>query len=319
MRKICLQLFVFLAAPAILSGCLSGGTDAGGMPAPAAVIDESVLTAKDGSLATPYELPTLMPADTDGGVYDYLNTDKVSGYWQVFYSGLQVDQGTGVPAFGDLVYDQGTDEWLLTVDSTEYILKSQTLGYATNGCSAPTKNCAGFAPYVDPNKTLYGIFGYIGYDDKSTKTSVFVMHTGLKTQLDDMPSGTASYSGVFAGAIIDETTEYAALGTTTIDVDFGAAGDHVTFSSAGDVYDTSLALVGDYSLDGSATISGNTYTSTKTGITGGSTIATVEDSYTGELDAAFYGPDAVQTAGAVVTTSGTTGNVLAGGYWAEKQ
>lgn len=314
MRRTCFQLFVFLAAPAALGGCL-GGTETTGTIGTAAVIDETVLAANAGTATDPYILPTEMPADTDGGVYDYLNTDKASGYWQVSYSGLQVDRGAGVPVFGDLVYDETGDQWLLTVDGSEYILKNKGVGYATN--CPPNKSCAGFAPYADPNKTLYGIFGYIGYTDQNTITSIYVMHAGLKTALGDMPTGTASYSGVFVGALIGETAEYAALGNTTIDVDFGATIDQVAFSSAGNIYDDAAADVGDYTLGGSATISGNTYTSNT--ITGTSTGAVV-DSYSGDLDAAFYGPGAVQTAGAVVTTStGSTGNILAGGYWAEKQ
>lgn len=321
MRKVCVQLFVLLAVPSVLSGCSGDIATGGGTPAPAAVIDESVLTANTGTVGDPYILPTTMPADTDGGVHDYLNADP-GGYWKVGYSGLQVDLGAGTPVFGDLVYDQTNDQWLLAVDSIEYTLQGSGIAYATK-CNPSGKPCAGFLPYDDPSKTLYGIFGYIGYTDQSTTTSVFVMHTGLKTT--DMPTGTAQYSGVFAGALIGGTGQYAALGTTTIGVDFEATVDQVTFKSSGKVYDAALldydvtdltiANVGTYTLDGSATIAGNTYTSST--ITGTST-GPVADSYTGDLDAAFYGPGAVQTAGAVKTSS-ASGNILAGGYWAEKQ
>lgn len=296
-----------------LGGCLGGG-GGGGLPA----VDMSSVQGT-GADATPYELPGEMPAGTSGGIPDYFGQ---GGYWLVPLSRTQVDFGVAAPVIGALKYNADTDQWILTAGGTDYGLGAAAGGgYASPGCEAGNPAaCVSFDPYESAAHKMYGMFATGWYDDGADAVTAIVGYGGLKTPGADMPAtGTATYSGEFRGVAADIGAAgiYRAEGAAAVGVNFAAAGDQVTFTSAGNITAEGGGLVAYYTLDGSATITGNEYAGA--GITGSVTLVGDADpleTYSGGIEGAFFGPGAAQTAGMVETTGDDSGAPLVGGFWA---
>lgn len=309
---------VALGAVIALAGCGGGGGGAGDVVPPGPVIDmnPAIVGPGDGTtLTTAYVLPTEVPAGTNGGIDDYF---AVAGFWEISGSVLKVDlTGKSKAKFGQLVYDSTANQWNVKVTANyEPLIATGTGGYASAGCATVSDLCAEFSRYANSSTALYGTFGNARYDDRQGALSIAAVHFGLKTPIAEMPGGTAFYTGVFEGVASEGTLLYAAAGTTTIDVVFAAdlLPGLVTLHSEGTVGDT-----GSYILDGLAVIADNTYTGSVDATVTLSDAHAADATYTGgKLNGAFYGPGAVQTAGAVSTTSATTGYVFVGGYWATK-
>jgi len=258
-----------------------------------------------GSLSNPFVLPEENQKGLDQGIEDYLDHD---GHWTFRYSGIDVlASGPSLAEFGDIIYDTRTDIWTVTVDGTDYSLSNVGGAYQNAACGG-AGTCVELSVYdADPVTSQYGTFGSIAEDD-GTSISVAQVYYGLKTPSADMPAGSATYNGVFAGQVsLAAGGIYDATSTTaTIGANFDSG--VVTFASSGTV-----AGGGTYALAGTATISGNVYSGdTVTGTyTSGGTILFDEN---GMLEGAFYGPAADETAGAV-STSSADGDLLYGGFW----
>lgn len=277
-----------------LGGCLEFGPNLTGVPG-------------SGSLNNPFVLPEENQTGLDQGIEDYLEHD---GHWTFRYGSIDIlAAGPSLAAFGDIIYDTRTDSWTVTVDDVDYSL-AKVGGVYRNASCGGADPCVELSVFdADPSASQYGTFGRITEDD-GISISVAQIYYGLKTPAADMPTGSATYNGTFAGQVslaaggIHNATSTSA--TINANFDTGA----VTFVSSGTVDDGGG---GTYALSGTATISGNLYTGdTVTGTyTSGGTITFDEN---GLLEGAFYGPAANETAGAL-STSSADGDLLYGGFW----
>ena len=277
-----------------LGGCLEMGPNLTGV-------------SGTGSLSNPFVLPSENQTGLDQGIEDYLEHD---GHWTFRYGSIDVlAAGPSLADFGDIIYDTRTDSWTVTVDGTDYTLSNSAGTYRNTACGG-AGTCVELSVYDASLATSqYGTFGSITEDD-GTSISVAQVYYGLKTPSADMPAGSATFNGTFAGqvslaagGIYDATSTTATIGAN---FDTGV----VTLASSGTVADGGG---GTYTLSGIATISGNVYSGdavTGTYTSGG----TILFSENGMLEGAFYGPAASETAGAVSTSSGA-GDLLYGGFW----
>jgi hypothetical protein len=147
--------------------------------------------------------------------------------------------------------------------------------------------------------------------------SVAQIYYGLKTPSADMPTGSYTYNGDFAGEIVlVGGTTYDAASTATINVNFGLS--TINLSSTGDVIDDSSSVVGTYELSGAGVISGNSYSgNVATAVYSPDVGSEINFDSNGMIEGAFYGPAADETAGAFKTES-AGGDLLYGGFWGEK-
>lgn len=279
-----------LAAALALAGCGSDGTNG----APGA----------DG-------------ADGAGAVSTLNERFSGGGTWAV----TAVDTaGLGGPITA-LTYNADTDDWLFTVGGTAFTLDLLTAGtYSETGCTPGLgTTCATFTPDGGSLADRFGTFAKVTIDDGAAVDAGYT-HYGFGTA--DMPAiGTGSYSGTFQGDVDNAGTPDTLSGTTTIEVDFGAVGDQVTFASEGN--GAANAGAATYGIAGTALITGNSYSgglSTAQYDADGDplTLGDNTDYLVGTLPVSalsgtFYGNVAQETAGVVSAADGD-GNSLIGGF-----
>jgi hypothetical protein len=284
----------------LLAGCEPGGPDLTGVTG-------------TGTASDPYVLPAENQPGLRQGIEDYLDED---GSWKFPYDDIEVlVDGTTLPAFGDIVYDTQSDMWTVTIDGVQYVLSVAGDVYASADCSGGPGTCVELSSFdKNASTSQYGTFGAIHVDD-GTDVSVAQIFYGLKTPVADMPTGTATYNGNFQGQIVllDGTT-YDAASTATLNANFGAPSPSISLSSTGSVMNSSSVTVGQYSVSGVASISGNSYSGTATGTFTPTVGTAIDFDSSGTMAGAFYGPAADETAGALTAESGG-GDLLYGGFW----
>jgi len=307
-----------------LAGC-GGGVLV--TPVPVITIDEGVLSASAGTLANPYVLPSIMPADTNGGIENYTIH---GGFWRVNLEGQEGTTGFGtVPLANTLIHDVEFDEWILNIDGADLILADDGTGHYISACIT---TCAEFDLYDnDPTASQYGMFGHVYYDDGVNFVDYYA-HAGMKTDATVMPTGgTGTYTGVFAGTVIYTDADFPGAlyfddlsGTTNITASF--TGGALAFDSSG----TGTVADSTYSLTGAAVITGNLYQGTITGSYDDfqtfnvPSLNLAANGAGSSLSGAFYGPDQTgggETAGVVYATSAAgdaNWGEIAGGFWAEQ-
>jgi hypothetical protein len=289
---------IVLAVIGTLTGCGGGVPD---------------LSGTGGTLDNPHVLPEENQPGVDQGIEDYL---RQRGHWKFPYDALTLlVEGGALPAYGDIVYDTVLDRWTVTVGASTYVLSPAGGTYENLACGVDT--CVELSSYDNDSLTSqYGTFGAIHVDD-GTNVSVAQIYYGLKTPSADMPTGSYTYNGDFAGEIVlDDGTTYDAESTATMNVNFGLS--TIGLSSTGDVTDDSSSVVGEYELSGTAVISGNSYSgNVATAIYTPTGDDSISFNSNGMIEGAFYGPAADETAGAIATESGG-GDLLYGGFWGER-
>lgn len=287
-----IQPIAALIGALMLSGCLGGGGGGG-----------AILPTADNVL------PAESPDAPTNGIEDYLTPG--SGTWRVDLDGVVAATAFGSASLtAALVYDPDLDEWILNIDGANFVAENIGGGYLSSGCFTGN-SCAIFAAFDnDPLSSQYGTFAYIGYAT-TTKLAEYFTHYGLKTQALNMPSsGTGTYAGEFAGLVNTSFgIGYDYLeGSADFTANFSAGS--ITFASTG--IGTEVAG-SSYSLNGTASISGNSYSGTVSGsYTDGVGTATFSASGS-TLSGAFYGPAADETAGVLYYSDSLS--ELAGGYW----
>lgn len=288
------------AASFTLAGCERAGPDLTGV-------------SGGGSSGDPYVLPEENQAGVDQGIEDYLDQ---GGNWKFPYDGTEILVEGELPTYGDIVYDTTLDIWRVTVGPTTYLLGLSGDQYESPDCGG-AGTCVEFFSYdADPLTSQYGTFGAIHVDD-GTNVSVNQIYYGLKTPSADMPTGSYTYNGAFAGQIVlDGGATYDAESTATIDVNFTLS--KIDLYSSGEVTDDSDNVVGTYGLNASGVIAGNSYSGNVASALytpdEGDSISFTSNSL---IEGAFYGPAADETAGAIKTES-TGGDLFYGGFWGER-
>lgn len=286
---------VLLCCLLLLGGCGATGPNLAGVTG-------------GGTLGDPYVLPGENQPNLSQGIEDYLDLD---GFWKFNYDSISIQvAGETVAAFGDIIYDTRTDSWTVILDGTNYNLTNSGDIYQSADCGDPG-TCVELLVYDEDNVTTqYGTFGRFSRDDGDNVT-VAQIYYGLKTPSADMLlTGSATYEGDFIGQIaLDEGDIFDATATFTIEANFGTGG--IAFATDGGTVDDGGA--GTFTLEGAATISGNTYSGTE--ILGTYSGLEGEDfDLNGALEGAFYGPIYNETAGAIsAETEG--GDVIYGGFW----
>jgi hypothetical protein len=270
--------------------------------------------AGNGSSGDPYVLPAENQTGVTQGIEDYLEQE---GHWKFPYDGMTLlVEGAVLPAYGDIVYDTRLNQWTVTVGGTTFLLNLAGGPYQSPNCGG-VGTCVELTSYDNNSLTSqYGTFGAINTDD-GTNVSVAQIYYGLKTPSADMPPGSYTYNGDFAGEIVlVGGTTYNAASTATIDVDFGLS--TLSLSSAGNVTDNSSNVVGTYLLNGTGLISGNVYSGNiATAVYSPTVGSDISFNSNGMIEGAFYGPAADETAGAFKTES-AGGDLLYGGFWGER-
>jgi hypothetical protein len=289
-------------AASILAGCDSSGPDLSGVTG-------------SGSSSDPYVLPAENQPGVAQGIEDYL---EEPGSWQFPYDDLRLlVEGTTIASYGDIVYDTTSDEWTVKIGGVAYVLTLSGPGseYASGACGG-VGTCVELSSFDEnPMTSQYGTFGAIHVDD-GTDISVAQIYYGLKTPVADMPAGSATYNGNFEGEVVlSGGATYDAISTATITVDFDVS--TVSLSTTGDVTDSSSAMVGTYLVNGTALISGNSYTGSAVGRYTPDIGSPIDFDTGGMMEGAFYGPAADETAGAVKAES-AGGDLLYGGFWGAK-
>lgn len=321
------KLVVFGAlALTVLAGC-SGGS---GGPS----IDRGAVIGT-GAISDPYIMPSEMPSNTNGGMEDYIA--RMGGDWWLFIPDAAKKNtiGSSATTLAIMMYDPKNDQWGLVyslvggADSGGiFLAKNSATGLYS--CDPAVTTCL----YSDvdfalldqsPNQSQYGTFAYAHYDDGAGNALFQYLTTGLKTQASAMPTtGTASYSGDFEVTLTQLSTGYywrSSGGKIAVDADFG--GNSLVFNTAtAAVFNgggTPFPATDQYTVSGSATITGNTFTSVAFGGEQYAGDGTLLGSYTGTLDGAFYGPSANELAGAFQQYNPSNADfVVTGGLWAAK-
>jgi len=290
-----------ISAALALFGCSTAGPDLTGV-------------GGAGSSGNPYVLPAENQSGVTQGIEDYLEQD---GYWKFPYDSMTLlVEGAVLPAYGDIVYQTRLDQWTVTVGGTTYILSLVGDIYDSPACGG-VGTCVELSSYDNDSLTSqYGTFGAIHTDD-GTNVSVAQIYYGLKTPAVDMPTGSYTYNGDFAGEIVlVGGTTYDAASTATINVDFGLS--TLNLSSAGNVTDDSSSVVGTYALSGTGLIAGNSYSGNiATAVYSPDVGSDINFNINGMIEGAFYGPAADETAGAFMIES-AGGDLLYGGFWGER-
>lgn len=172
----------------------------------------------------------------------------------------------------------------------------------------------------DPNSSLSDAhYGIVLQDTSSTSATIAGVHTGTRTAVSDLPKNvTATYSGGFVGAVSGKSgsgsTTYPqeVLGTSAVTANFGSGAVDGRISNM-TVGSQQQALGADIVMNG--TMSGNGYTGTASlvNVNGSTPIAPTQ---TGNMNGAFYGAGATETAGAVAVkaTDGVSSVAIAGGF-----
>lgn len=284
-----------------LLGCSAAGPDLSGVTG-------------GGTSGDPYVLPAENQPGVTQGIENYLDQ---GGSWKFPYDSLTLlVEGAVLPAYGDIVYDTLQDQWTVTVGGTTYLLSLAGGAYESLDCGG-VGTCVELSSFDnDPLTSQYGTFGAIHVDD-GANVSVAQLYYGLKTPSADLPTGSYTYNGEFAGEIVlVGGTTYDAASTAMIDVNFG----HSTISlySTGDVTDDSSSVIGAYVLSATGLILGNNYSGNVATAVYAPTVGSVINfNSNGMIEGAFYGPAADETAGAVKTES-AGGDLLYGGFWGER-
>jgi hypothetical protein len=295
------SIAVVVSTALALIGCSTSGPDLTGV-------------GGGGSSADPFVLPTENQSGVTQGIEDYLEQD---GYWKFPYdSMILLVEGAVLPAYGDIVYQTRLDQWTVTVGGITYTLSLAGDIYDSPACGG-VGTCVELSSYDNDSLTSqYGTFGAIHTDD-GTNVSVAQIYYGLKTPSADMPAGSYTYNGDFAGKIVlVGGTTYGAESTATIDVNFGLS--TLNLSSAGNVTDDSSSVVGTYVLNGTGLIAGNSYVGNiATAVYSPTVGSDINFNTDGTIEGAFYGPAADETAGAFKTES-AGGDLLHGGFWGER-
>lgn len=332
MQRILSRAFIALAGGMAVSGCLIETLQE------EPVIDLTAVTGT-GTAIDPYVLPATMPTNTDGGINDYITAVATPGYWQFNYNSKQVDFGVA-PGFGSLLYNSTTDVWRLTVAGTDYdYIGTGTSETCVTDCVKLTRFGTAAADY--------GSFAFALYDDMAGNYSFAAMYYGMLTN-NPQTTGTGTYNGSLVGAAYQVTLDsatattsvehvYTASGSIKIEADFDTTSFTLATTTDGTLVDAigSGAPDGSFSLSGSGTITGNTYSGTTAATLTMTEITSIPDglggfipqantvadtSYTGTIAGGFYGPSGVETVGAVEATStATPTNTFAGAYWAERK
>jgi len=320
-----------------LSGCMGGTTTA-------PTIDMTAVGG-DGSVSTPYQMHTSMPAGTNGGMEDYL---AQGGYWTfnihrsepVNFTISDIDTTATRPVrLGSMTYNPDTDVWSMSyIDATtglpvlnKSMVYDAALGlYYCKTCVDYSMNARAAFKLFDKSETSsqYGTFGYSHYSDLGTLYPVESFEyftTGLRTS--DMPTtGSFNYTGDFEATLARMDTGYhwtSTGGKIAVAVNFGATSSQLLFSTTNratfDAPVSTTLSTHTYEISGSATISGNEFNSVNFDGTRYYADGTVLDSWTGTLVGGFYGPDASELAGTFQQTSGDAsgaGMHMVGGLWA---
>lgn len=292
---------VFLAAVAVV-GCEAAGPDLTGVTG-------------SGMSGDPYVLPAENQSGVTQGIEDYL---EQAGSWKFPYDDLTfLVDGAVLPTHGDIVYDTLRDQWTVTVGADTYLLSLAGDIYDSPDCGG-AGTCVELSSYDDNSLTSqYGTFGAIHVDDE-TNVSVAQIYYGLKTPSADMPTGSYTYNGAFAGEIVlNDGTTYGAASTAAMSVNFNHP-TTIVLTSSGDVTDDSSSIVGTYGLNGTGVISGNSYSgNVATAVYSPTGDDSISFNSNGLIEGAFYGPAADETAGAI-TTESDGGDLLYGGFWGER-
>jgi C-lobe and N-lobe beta barrels of Tf-binding protein B len=178
----------------------------------------------------------------------------------------------------------------------------------------------------------YSDFGLLSSTSGTTGTNVGGYHNGTPTALSGLPTAvTATYGGMFvgearsAGSTAVATPANALAGTANLTANFGsgAISGKVSNLTTPTAYATgggiSSSPVG-YGLGMNGTISGGAYTGTA-GFTNAAGTAAAGSVTSSALNGGFYGPNATETAGALVvrgTAPTGTATVITGAFGAKR-
>lgn len=336
MRTVYLRVLIATVGGMALSGCLLDQL------ADEPTIDLTAVGGGDGTTtATAYQLPVTVPVGTNGGINDYMLAQP--GFWKFNESQKQIDQGAAT-TLNNLVYDSTTDTWQLTAGGTPH-------DFTTGVTEVCPGACVGLKRF-GTSLAKYGSFAFASFDD-GTNVSFAAMYYGMLTT-DMQTTGSGTFNGSFWGGATQTADQFAADGTPLAPVDYSYTASGVVKVTAD--FDTTLVTMtssgsltaidgapmnGTYSVTGTATIAGNTYSGGTTAslelpvvtvtttpnpdpllpdIITLDTNLTADTSYLGAIDGAFYGPGGIETAGAVDATSTTaTTNSFVGAYWADRE
>lgn len=231
-----------------------------------------------------------------------------TGVWELQLDGaVQLDLGDGAPpVFGDAVrWDSDHNELWISVDG-EWVALTPDISI---GCLPGVPQACieigiggGDGDYADL------AFTWIGHGPATDTYAV--AHYGVKTAAADMPTtGAATYAGAFEGVVsyTSDTTDGLDFvsGSADLAVEFGTGTGSLTFDSSGAGAD------GPYSLTGTATIDGNSYSGTVEGdyddgsssqfptATFVATESSLSGSFYGPVETGLSGDGPLETAGVV--------------------
>lgn len=302
-------------------GDTGGGTGDGGTGG--ATLDMAGVFGT-GTSGDPFIVPDYLQGDGSQGIDAYLTSGD---FWKLTYNGL-AQMGTTV--LGEMVYDTANNQWFIVVDGVKETLTDNGATYSCSSCT--TAGSAEFSLYGadDPAVAKYGTFAtLIG---GTTADAITIVHSGLLTPVAELPSGTATYTGEYAGyldvtsALYTTDTPLAASGSATMNVDFGAKTVDLSIPTTSIYTNLDGTETLSYSVAVTGTIVDNTYSGTTDlnfQYKNSTIIIPVNESVTatGTVDGAFYGPGAVETAAVmqvndvVSTSAGAITIDYAGGYW----
>jgi len=321
------MILLIIAVSTTLSGC--SGSVGGGAVLPTIDMSGQDPILNDGTtLATAYVMPAIMPAGTDGGLDDYLAQEP--GIWEFnrlgnnegVYSG-----GTFTNVYvGSFAYDTISDTWTVALNSTG---ASYTLDYdaanqiytdcVAGGCAAERQ----FSLYGQGDGvSQYGTFGYAASFDSAGQNIGTYLTTGLITSYSSMPAtGTATYNGVYqVSRVLAGQVDQSSTGEFTVTADFQTSNyspsasmtNMATFSN-GDTF--AMGFGGFYGGPGArSTLIGGTANGTLYHADGSPQTFYNNGWYQGFV----YGPNAEEIAGTLNVQNTTTGDAIAGGFWAKQ-
>ena len=147
---------------------------------------------------------------------------------------------------------------------------------------------------------------------------------GQATDVADMPSGLATFTGVSEVTIIDSVANFDLAGTTQIDVDFGTGRMSVTMDNLSGTRTTGIGASA--SLTDVARIDVTNMTVTGNGFSGGTAtlsspyvLGTLTGNEVTETAGGFYGPKGVEAGGVLRVDDTATGDLLIQGAFVGSQ